>query len=85
MNSPALAFKYIFTAAPAPQISFIAPKNVARLAVNRNALRRLGYKALEKNKSSLPPGLVGTFIFKNYQNNVAALENEIKSILSKIN
>jgi ribonuclease P protein component len=67
------------------KISFIVPKNVAKLAVKRNFLRRLGYRVLEKNLHYFPIGLLGVFIFKKYQDDFFILENEIKNILSKIN
>lgn len=68
-----------------PRISFIVSKNVAKLAVKRNLLRRRGYTALRKQLNQFPLGLVGVFIFKRYQDNVSVIENEIKNILTKIN
>ena len=67
------------------QISFIAPKNIAKLAVKRNLLRRRGYDALAKYINQFPLGLIGVFIFKKYQEDVSIIENEIKNILAKIN
>lgn len=67
------------------RLSVIVPKSVAKLAVKRNFLRRLGYKALEKHLKSFPPGTEGVFIFKKYQDDALIIENEIKAILSKIN
>lgn len=67
------------------KISFIAPKNIAKLAVQRNFLRRRGYSVLEKHIKIFPLGITGVFIFKKYQNDVLILENEIKTILAKIN
>ncbi len=83
--SPNLTFKYLETGDKTQKISFIAPKNVAKLAVERNSLRRKGYKALEKHIALSPVGLIGIFIFKKYQDDISTLENEIKNILSKIN
>ncbi len=68
-----------------PRVSVIAPKSIAKLAVQRNLLRRQGYKALEKHIDQFPAGLVGVFIFKKYQEDISILENEIKNLLSKIN
>lgn len=68
-----------------PKISFIAPKNVAKLAVKRNLLRRRGYIALAKYIHQFPLGMIGVLIFKKYQDDVSVIENEIKTILSKIN
>jgi ribonuclease P protein component len=67
------------------QISFIVPKNIAKLAVKRNLLRRHGYLALERQGAALLGGLLGSFIFKKSEVDVPTLENEIKTILHKIN
>ncbi len=83
--SPSLTFKYFKNNDKKIKISFVAPKNVAKLAVKRNFLRRLGYKVLEKHISLFPVGIVGVFVFKKYQDDASILENEIKNILSKIN
>jgi ribonuclease P protein component len=86
LNSTNLTFKYIKTdSLNTPRISFIAPKNIAKLAVQRNLLRRCGYSVLKKYIKQFPLGLVGVFVFKKYQDDVLILENEIKSILSKTN
>ena len=94
LNSANLTFKYT-SSQPSPekqrenskliQISFIAPKSVAKLAVKRNLLRRRGYSALEKYISQFPAGIKGAFIFKKQINPVLEIENEIKTILHKIN
>jgi len=83
--SPSLTFKYLKNNDKKVKISFIAPKSVAKLAVRRNFLRRLGYRVLEKCINLSPLGLVGVFIFKKDQEDASKLENEIKSIFSKIN
>ena len=81
-----LTFKFILTNTTAfPRISFIAPKSIAKLAVKRNSLRRRGYRALQKHINDFPPGILGAFIFRKYQDNVSIIEDEIKKILSKIN
>jgi ribonuclease P protein component len=86
VNSPNFTFKYILTGgSSAPRISFIAPKSIAKLAVKRNFLRRLGYTALQKHIGQFPSGLVGVFVFRKYQDDVLIIENEIKNILAKIN
>ncbi|MFA6324915.1 MAG: ribonuclease P protein component [Candidatus Paceibacterota bacterium] len=94
LNSPNLTFKFIF---PQPslekervdlrptQISFIAPKSVAKLAIRRNLLRRRGYSALSKHIDQFPIGIIGALLFKKPINSVLEIENEIKTILSKIN
>lgn len=85
LNSPSLTFKYLKNSDKEVKISFLAPKNIAKLAVQRNLLRRRGYFALEKYIKLSPTGIIGVFIFKKYQDNISIIENEIKSILSKIN
>ena len=86
LNSPILTFKFVLTNnSTIPRISFIAPKNIAKLAVKRNLLRRLGYSVLKKYLKDFPAGIMGVFIFKKHQDDVSILENEIKNILNKIN
>jgi ribonuclease P protein component len=85
LNSPNLTFRFIVAGGGERRISFIAPKSVAKEAVKRNHLRRLGYGVLKKYLNDFPAGLTGAFIFKKYQDDVLILENEIKNILNKIN
>ena len=85
LNFPNLTFRFFKSGGNIRKISVIVPKSVAKLAVKRNLLRRLGYKALEKHVAGFPTGLQGVFIFKKYQNDVLILENEIKTALAKIN
>ena len=85
LNSPNLTFKFIISQRRERKISFIAPKSIAKIAVERNLLRRCGYAALKKLLSQFPVGFIGVFIFKKYQDKVLILENEIKNILNKIN
>ena len=88
LSFPNLTFKFFINVQALPrqaQISFIAPKSVAKLAVKRNLLRRRGYSILEKYIHQFPTGLVGAFVFKKYQDNISIIENEIKTILNKIN
>jgi len=84
INSPNLTFKFIFID-NFKKFSFIVPKSVAKLAVNRNLLKRRGYLALKKHFNCFPVSLVGVFIFKKYQDKILTLEDEIKNILNKIN
>ena len=85
INSTHLSFKFILTQTNiSPQVSFIVPKTVSKLAVKRNALRRIGYNALKKYIDIFPLGIKGVFIFKKTQENISILENEIKEILQKI-
>ncbi len=67
-----------------PQISFVAPKSVAKLAVSRNSLRRKGYRALGEYISLFPAGTHGVFIFKKSSIELEEIENEIKAILKKL-
>lgn len=83
--SSSLTFKYLKNHHKEVKISFIAPKNVAKLAVARNLLRRRGYAVLKKYLDQFPAGLAGVFIFKKYQDDISVLEYEIKNILAKIN
>jgi ribonuclease P protein component len=86
LASPHLSFRYIKNASKEEaKISFIASKNVAKLAVKRNLLRRRGYSALKKFIHLFPLGVLGVFVFKKYQDDISILENEIKNILGKIN
>ena len=85
-NSANLTFKFIMTRDSAPpRISFIAPKSIAKIAVQRNFLRRCGCIALQKHIDKFPAGLLGVFIFKKYQDDISIIENEIKNVLNKIN
>ncbi len=84
--SPHLTFKYIRTGSKLPaRISVTAPKSVAKLATTRNKLRRIGYKAVMSYINTLPNGVTGVFIFKQYEDDIPTLEHEIKDIFNKIN
>jgi len=85
LNSPSFTFKFIKKSDLPLKISFIAPKSVAKLAVKRNLLRRRGYSSLKKYFNQFPSGIVGVFIFKKAVDSVLEIENEIKTILNKIN
>lgn len=85
INSPSLTFKFIKNTSLVPQISFVAPKSVAKLAIKRNLLRRRGYSALKKHFADFPPYTSGVFLFKKSEDDVSILEDEIKTIRSKIN
>lgn len=84
-NSLNLTLKFVKNESNTPHISFIVPKNVAKLAVKRNLLRRKGYIAIKKYFNVLPRGFSSVFIFRKYQDNISILENEIKNLLIKIN
>lgn len=86
VNSPNLTFKFLLSPIKnPPRISFIAPKSVAKLAVKRNKLRRLGYTALNRHINQFPKGILGAFIFRKSEDDTSILESEIKNVLSKIN
>lgn len=85
VNSTNLTFKFLKSPTlNSYRISFVAPKSVAKLAVKRNLLRRRGYNALKKINTT-PFGIIGIFVFKNSLVSISELENEIKTIFSKIN
>lgn len=86
VNSSVFGFRfYIINGSPGPRISFIVPKSLARLAVERNLLRRKGYFVLKKYINRFPVGIIGIFLFKKKEKNVSKIEDEIKNILIKIN
>ena len=85
LSSHDITFKYLKSNNKTAKISFIASKNIAKLAIKRNMLRRQGYLALAKYINQFPIGITGVFIFKKYQDNILALEDEIKNIFDKIN
>jgi ribonuclease P protein component len=86
LSFPNLTFKFLIdNNSSIPRISFITPKSVAKLAVKRNFLRRLGYNILKKYINNFPSGVIGVFVFKKYQDDKLIIENEIKNTLSKIN
>jgi len=86
INSSNLTFKFVLNNnSTLPRLSVVVPKNITKLAVKRNLLRRRGYDALGKYFKDFPLGLMGVFIFKKHQDDILILENEIKTILAKIN
>ncbi len=85
LSSSNFTFRYFKNNNQEIKISFIAPKNIAKLATKRNLLRRRGYSALRKHLHQFSLGITGVFVFKKYQDDILILENEIKNILSKIN
>jgi len=78
-----LTFRFIETQLNKKRISFIVPKNIAKLAVKRNSLRRRGYAVSEKYLEQFPFGLAGVFVFKKFLEDTSIIENEIKNILAK--
>ncbi|MEK7219228.1 MAG: ribonuclease P protein component [Patescibacteria group bacterium] len=84
--SPHLTFKFLLSSISIPsRVSFIAPKNIAKLAVKRNLLRRRGYRALQKYINQFPAGLVGVLVFRKFQEDTSIIENEIEKILHGVN
>ena len=85
LGSPLFTFKFLLTGTKqAPRIAFTAPKSVAKIAVRRNLLRRLGYRAVENHLSHLPVGLMGVFLFRKYEDDVTKLTRDIENILHKV-
>ena len=82
--SPVFTFKFLINPENQRKISFIAPKSVSKLAVNRNKLRRKGYNSLKNYINQAPNGILGVFVFKKYEDNLEKIAHEIKNILSKI-
>lgn len=98
VNSPNLTLKFVFNKeATLPQVAFVAPKGIAKKAVERNLLKRRGYMVVKKFIQTLPSNFRGAFFFgkkshdnfsgrKNKDfNPLLNLENEIKEIFNKIN
>jgi len=98
LSSNNLTFKFFYIKEDKNiQISFIAPKSVAKSAVKRNLLRRRGYIALKDFLGVFPPGIKGVFVFTkdslgcfggkntNEYKPILNLKDEIKKIISKIN
>ncbi len=86
INSQFLSFKYMLNKGVSDRkISFLAPKNIAKIAVKRNALRRLGYRVLKQYVNEFPAGIEGVLVYKKPLNTAVEVENEIKNILNKIN
>ena len=95
VTSPSFMFKFVLiNESIRPRISFIAPKNIAKLAVKRNLLRRKGYLILKKYWNKIPNDFIGVFIFNKIklacqlagrkENLLKNIEEDIKIILNKI-
>lgn len=85
LSSDFFSFKYAVAGKKAPKISFVVPKSVAKLATDRNSLRRVGYLAVSPYFKNLPIGLVGVFFFKKSEKSLSKIQNEVEKILNKIN
>jgi ribonuclease P protein component len=88
LSTPYFTFKFIQARQDKgptnPQISFIVPKSVAKLAVKRNLLRRRGYSALRKYLPVFPRGMQAVLVFKKQETDILTIENEIKKILDRL-
>ncbi len=64
--------------------AFVAPKSVAKLAVDRNKLRRKGYSILYPLNTT---NSVGVFFFKKEAKNVSSMDisSDVISLLKKAN
>jgi ribonuclease P protein component len=86
VNSAVFSFKFLPNIKHQDtQISVIASKNITKIAVKRNLLRRRGYSTLKKFLHLFPSGIEGVLIFKKYEDSKEILEREIKTILNKLN
>ncbi|MEK7071493.1 MAG: ribonuclease P protein component [Patescibacteria group bacterium] len=86
INSSNLRFKFIIdNDLVVPRVSFVVPKNIAKLAFDRNSLRRCGYNALASLITQPLPKIAGVFVFRKFIKDPSILKDEIKNILSKIN
>lgn len=67
------------------RFSFSISKKVAKSAVDRNRLRRIGYSIIEKNLNRLETGFSAHFVYKKITpvENFGSLEKEILELLSK--
>ncbi len=81
ISSSIFLFRYI--PQNKPQYAFVAPKSIAKKAVDRNYLRRQGYNALYLYPLKLYAGI---FFYKKKVKEASfkEIKNEIKSILEKL-
>jgi len=81
LASPFFSFRYINS--DKPQYAFVAPKSVAKRAVDRNKLRRIGYNNL--NSFTLK-NISGIFFYKKQGKNVSSQEikKDIENLLKRI-
>ncbi len=65
------------------RMSFVVSKKIAKNAVTRNKLRRMGYAAGESLISKVSPGYVCIFYFKKHIQSLSVnfLREEIKKLL----
>lgn len=86
INTPSFSLKFILKNTPTePRVSVVVPKSIARLATQRNLLRRVGYQALYPHLSSLPRGLAGALIFKVFEDDFRKIQKDVAAIVHKIN
>jgi RNase P protein component len=80
LSSGLFLFRYI--PSPTPQYAFVAPKNIAKKAHDRNALRRRGYAGL---RPCQPTHGAGIFFFKKQSQKAAfgEIKADIENIMRK--
>jgi ribonuclease P protein component len=84
-DSPTLSFRFIKNLSNTlPRISFVVPKNIAKKAVDRNNLRRIGYSVIKDRPMEVPYGVSGVFVFKSKKASLQDLSRDINLILKKI-
>jgi len=65
------------------KFSFSVSKKVAKLAVNRNKLRRRGYSIIGRKLEVIKPGFFMFFLYKKgFEKDYSLLEKEVMGLLS---
>lgn len=66
------------------RFAFSVPKTVAKTAVQRNRLRRLGYSVVQSHKDDVAKGYLVFFLYKKHKQilDFDLIESEIQELLS---
>jgi ribonuclease P protein component len=80
LSSPLFVLRYIDS--DMSQYAFVAPKNVAKKAVDRNKLRRIGYSAIFPYLSN---NMSGIFFYKKAgkQASFQEIKNDVENLLKQ--
>lgn len=85
LRSASFNFKFLEThRIGVPRISVIAPKALARSAVERNTLRRRGYDALREHLGGFPQDLTAALILTRKNVSTEELRHELAQIAARI-